>query len=342
MPICKLCGSSGKPTQKFLNYASCAKHFHADCLKLSPSDSNALYDNWSCQYCVKDGRVLRSRTASGSTSVEVRGSSAPISAFTSNQFDILMNKLSKISDDVSEIKSTQHTLKEEISQCRSILEKHSLSIDEHSTAINRHETTLSEHQSDILLCQSDVKSVIQSQSKFEDSIRSLEVKIDQINTNVDFSNRSQPQVLPDQVEILERVRRAHNILVRGVPESSKEEDATIVGNLLDYVEHNASSSMINNIRVGRRDPLKPRPIKVSFTNPMVVSKILRNKKKVARESTFSCYSISDDKTPQQVSELSCLRKELASRRGAGEEGIDIKYINGAPKIIKINKNSPKN
>lgn len=76
-------------------------------------------------------------------------------------------------------------------------------------------------------------------------------------------------------------------------------------------------------------------MKVSFNNPLIVTRILKNKRLLVSSGDLRGYSIADDKTPMQIKELNDLRSELKRRIGAGETDIDIKYISGKPTITKI-------
>lgn len=73
---------------------------------------------------------------------------------------------------------------------------------------------------------------------------------------------------------------------------------------------------------------------MSFNNPLVVSKILKNGKAVAGVPKWQKINISDDKSPMQIKELNDLRIEL-KHRIRGESNIDIKYISGKPTITCI-------
>lgn len=174
-----------------------------------------------------------------------------------------------------------------------------------------------------------------------DLLKSLRESIDNINyrlSNLE-SQIAGPVTLPlrtfeDVVgEAVERISRARNIIVSGVPES------------VDAAE--ASRSIIvttcgsdNNIfatkahRIGKIGS-KPRLIKIEFDRRGDVLHVLKNKDKL-KTSIISKYRVFSDQTLRQRNYLKDLRQELSQRTQQGESNLTIKYFRGTPKIVQDN------
>lgn len=143
--------------------------------------------------------------------------------------------------------------------------------------------------------------------------------------------------------MLDRLRRSHNVLLRGIPESDLGDDTALVSQIIDFVVPKSDAHRVSLERIGLVGRDRPRILRVTFNNPIVVTKLLRNKKVISSVPAWMKFSFSDDKTPLQIGELSQLREELKRRKNAGESNIDIKYVSGVPKIIKISAlENPKN
>lgn len=149
-----------------------------------------------------------------------------------------------------------------------------------------------------------------------------------------------PSVCESMVtEAMERVKRASNVILRGVPEpqgSIRERistDEQYVSNMLSTIIGNEPDlKPVKVVRFGKGSPDHPRLVKVVFPNSAACKRVLRNKNKLST-SPFRGISIQDDKTPKQLAYLRDLREELKSRLDAGEMDLTIKYIRGVPTIV---------
>lgn len=138
----------------------------------------------------------------------------------------------------------------------------------------------------------------------------------------------------DTAEIMERVRRSHNIIIRNVQESNAvEQDTITVNQIFDHIIPQQSHHVISISRIGTHSPPKNRPILVSFSNPSIVKKILRNKKLLKLVDSFRAISLSDDLTPNQSNYLRELRDRLRHRLQQGETDLTIKFLKGVPTIV---------
>lgn len=140
-------------------------------------------------------------------------------------------------------------------------------------------------------------------------------------------------------EIMERERRASNVVLVNVEESAsdsgsvrKAHDESIVKQVLGEV-HGADvyDKVVSVQRLGRREPGKKRPVKVVLKSRQDAISTLKNKSKARKE-----VRLYDDKTPLQRQELQQLRDVLKMRIEKGETNITIKYVKGAPKIVQKN------
>lgn len=162
-------------------------------------------------------------------------------------------------------------------------------------------------------------------AEFEKRISSIEEKVMQLDSKVD--------TMHDTTEVIERIRRSNNIIVRGLPEftgdSSHQEqhDYRTVVNMLssatDGQNHIVAVSRLGKIAGDRS---RPRLVRVEIGNPAIVKKLIRHK-------PGNEIYIDPDLTRIQQNKAYSVRKEYRDRRGAGEEGIRLRYRDGVPEII---------
>lgn len=138
-------------------------------------------------------------------------------------------------------------------------------------------------------------------------------------------------------EVLERERRANNVILVGVKECDsdnggdrKTHDENSVKKILLEMDRdgNYSSKVMTVLRLGRREDGKTRPLKVVLASRQDAILVLKNKSKANR-----LVRIYDDKTPKQREELQQLRDTLKARTELGETNLTIRYVRGVPKIV---------
>lgn len=143
-------------------------------------------------------------------------------------------------------------------------------------------------------------------------------------------------------EVLERERRATNVILVGIKECDsnigserKLFDDLSVKKILQDVNNGGDfcEKVVTVQRLGRRDDGKTRPIKVVLTSRQDAVWVLKNKNKAKKE-----VRIYDDKTPKQREELNRLRDSLNTRVQNGEANLTIRYVKGVPKIVAAQKN----
>ncbi|XP_045474946.1 uncharacterized protein LOC123680873 [Harmonia axyridis] len=113
-------------------------------------------------------------------------------------------------------------LQADLSECRSILVKHSEDLLPHDDALVSHSRSISDHDAKFQSCTSQVLSLAESHRGLAEAVDSAAFRISAIE-----SSRIQPSTGLSNVEpseMLERLRRSHNLLIRGVPETSPDVD----------------------------------------------------------------------------------------------------------------------
>ncbi|CAH2093958.1 unnamed protein product [Euphydryas editha] len=197
--------------------------------------------------------------------------------------------------------------------------------------------------------QKATNDLVSEQTKIKSDIADLKVANTETNTKFDnlatdvqnlketslMSLMSRNTTCEDIVtELHEREVRSKNIIIMGIPEAA--------GNREDRTE--ADSKEVNKIiklafpecpepirihRIGRYKLEKNRAIKVCFPTQETAIKIIRNKSAIKEH-----IKIYHDQTLYQQQYMKKLVEELQQRIKNGETNIKIKYIRGAPKIIK--------
>ncbi len=88
-------------------------------------------------------------------------------------------------------------------------------------------------------------------------------------------------------------------------------------------------------RIGIVADNRPRPVKVCFASSSLARQVFVNRKNL--KSKHADITLSFDRTPAQVKELAELNKSLKERRLLGEKNLTIKFVNGSPEIVVVDK-----
>lgn len=129
-------------------------------------------------------------------------------------------------------------------------------------------------------------------------------------------------------EIIERERRACNVLILGLTElESTADDLTYVNKLLEELPDAPIVSKC--IRIGKIIPNRIRPLKLFLKSNNEVKLLFRDKKFFDSKNL----KLVNDSTPLEQKFLFDLRLELNNRIAAGENNLVIRYIRGIPRIV---------
>jgi hypothetical protein len=186
-----------------------------------------------------------------------------------------------------------------------------------------------------------IHELLQTFTRKRDIIASIEQKIEQKISELQNVNLSSLQFEEVTSEAVERMIRAKNVIIYGVPESSgtaeqgQTKDAAEIRKIISAITPEAIPQKI--IRIGKPNSSNTRLLKVSLSNDLIAKEVLRNKNKLINSDLPRSISISDDKTPKQLEYLKNLRTELQLRRDNGEDNITIKYVKGISSIIESKK-----
>ena len=162
-----------------------------------------------------------------------------------------------------------------------------------------------------------------------------EVKGATSNMHQDDTKKIQEIVTEALNEDKEREKRKPNLMMFRVPESSSidsqeriEYDKKIAAKVLRHLEDR--DDIIGNIkrvfRMGRKHTEQSiRPLKIVFDNPDTKYNFLRNSYKLSAvdDESVRNISISNDRTPTEISQYRKLREELDRRTSEGESNLKI-------------------
>ncbi|KAG5897265.1 hypothetical protein JTB14_013166 [Gonioctena quinquepunctata] len=205
--ICQSCTLKITSLQPRITWCNFPKKYHATCVKLTNSDLAYIQETsqkWSCPQCVT--KLKRSRNAD-SPNEEHQGEMSRIRdekvMSTADQFQIILNELSKLS-------MTQTTLlgpQKEIAEDMSKIKKTQLSLRKDMKKINdnleNHEQRLSTYETIIDQCQINMKELMDSNKKLQES-----------------PHMQIPTTSEDRIEINHLLQGCHN--QRGQIEGKKE------------------------------------------------------------------------------------------------------------------------
>lgn len=168
-----------------------------------------------------------------------------------------------------------------------------------------------------------VPKLIKIVSELQQEITKLKSSITLSNSNEDILN-----------EMAERQKRATNIIIFNLPESSvPDHDYNEVSNIFKDITKEPVE-IIKTTRIGKKNKNGARSLKITLQNAQSALNIIRNRTKLKDKNIF----INADLTPNQRMHFNNTRDELKRRLANGEKDLTIKYIQGVPKIIQKNLN----
>ena len=108
--------------------------------------------------------------------------------------------------------------------------------------------------------------------------------------------------------------------------------------VLTALQPDLNPLQITSHGLGRHNPFnsRPRPIKVVLEKERDVINIIRNSGKLKSIEQYQNISVSYDRTPRQLAQYKQVRQELLERIDKGENNIKLRYVNGVPKIQRLN------
>lgn len=177
-------------------------------------------------------------------------------------------------------------------------------------------------------------------------IVTLQEEIASLKSELVVSKSYEPSLVQTEKviqEVLDRSRRASNIIIYGCDETGNisasvqgERDNGTVRKVL--VGLGSQGDFVSVQRLGRFDPTRgrPRPLKVHLSTESATRSVLRNSVKLKNNADLAGISISRDRTPFEINLYKSIKQELTQRQAEGEPNLRIKYKNGIPTIVSEN------
>ena len=157
-----------------------------------------------------------------------------------------------------------------------------------------------------------------------------------------YSSQPKQQYIDEEREHENIRKKKNNIIIRGLPESNKENDVKAVINLNRAIgnEDFSNKNILNIIRLGENNE-KERPLKVELDSFVTKLKIMRNAKYLLEKPEYNTISIQHDLTKMQMIEYKRLIQQSIEQEEKDREGNFKFRVRGPPgqwKIVKIPKN----
>lgn len=194
--------------------------------------------------------------------------------------------------------------------------------------------------------ESNLKAIGDKLDAHETRIGNVETKIENIEQKLGSATASQSTSDDIIAEISERNKRASNILIYNLNESTSAQapirhkhDLDLIKNMLSAVDPDIKLNNLKCFRVGTQAKGKIRPLKAILSSPSEAKSILRNFKSDLIKSSnalFANVAVGNDRTPKEKLYLDSLKDELRKRSENGEDNLTIKFRNGIPAIVKAN------
>lgn len=327
--ICTICSEVG--TAKFIRCVKCKKHFHYDCVNLSGDDVASLGEDregWTCSACAPGVRQLRSgsqgqRQASQSSAARLDGDvGGGEMMMTVKHFEVLMDQMRNLTSSMERIERRQDDLFKQLSSC--------------SDAITRHAKTLTDHDTALRFCEGEICELRSSQTALSDNLSSIINRMEGVESSIAGGCSPMTVDALSSSEILDRVKKSYNLIITNAPESANSSgDTSLASGIVEHIHRSSSLSLVSvsRLRSKATSNSKPRWMRLVFSNPEVVTNILRNKASLRAHPEYRDISIQDDKTKTQLATLNAVRQELRERQKRGEKDLTIKYIQHTPRIV---------
>lgn len=171
-------------------------------------------------------------------------------------------------------------------------------------------------------------------------------KLEQRVGDIGLPGEEKCGIEPAISEMADREKRASNVMLFGLPESSggdleerRRGEMQEVAALLSLIDESVSTVGVKIHRIGRPESGKIRPVKIVFQNKATALQILKQKKKL---DNIQGRYIKGDLTLMQRKILKNVVAELQRRTESGEKDLKIKYFNSIPKIIQSKQHVKKN
>jgi hypothetical protein len=230
-----------------------------------------------------------------------------------------------------------------------------------SISIQDFMSTIQEFRKEVLISSETLSTAQASQFKdLKDDIKKLssDVKaenallreeVNMLKEKVSSLEGSDSSVTPSSIvthvlhKTYDREKRASNVLIYGVVEPTSSntsqriiDDKVTLDKILRILG-NIDIATPKLIRLGRLRPDVNRPLKAILNSKEEAEKLL----KFFSESRLSCVTLPHnfrtvrDKTDLQRRLLKSCHSELNQRNQDGEEGLQIKYVDGFPKVVLV-------
>lgn len=233
-------------------------------------------------------------------------------------------------------------------QIANLLKKNTISNKDVVSLISQVVNLLLEQKNEIQVA---LQGFLEAQRVKDDRIDALEKEVSELRNNIQSFKNREPSVAlsegsPSDLqastkqfdpfnEINERYSRSKNIIIFNInesqslsPEERSDHDKTHVVQTLQKLELDGNVDF-KVVRIGRPSS-KPRPVKVIFADPSMVTKCLQNKRKLA-----GCrLSVKPDLTLMQRNKIKMVFDELNKRKADGESDLTVRYRDGNPYIAK--------
>lgn len=240
---------------------------------------------------------------------------------------------SSIVDDVSMIKPCQAVLSEEVNAKYTELSR---SLADCVSRVGVHEDALED-------CKTSLDGINSRISNVERSI--AEIKASQVRNEADFGISTGSVSCVSEVidELSEQQKRATNIMVfgaredTGVPKRDRGQvDQRFVVDLFKFLVGDNAPDIKSVFRLGSLQAGRTRPLKVVLSSERSVHLIIKNAAKLKSSEGYKDVAVAFDRTFKQREAFNKLRGELRARLQSGEDGLKIRFVNGAPRIVKLN------
>lgn len=353
--VCCVCERVIKANQHAVECSRCCTWIHKGCSGLSEADFDKFHTiakrsgshDWICTRCSKSevkrisfGIVSDSAPAARSDGLPNRSTRA---GSTSGDSDALQT-----AKPINPSSETVATAEGEVKNLISTLLKK-------TNTNNKDIVNLFSKMFSLLIGQrNELQNIlVEMKSSQCERIDRLQQEVDELKNKVK-SFQATPNILNHEIqgenivdstlfdEMQDRTSRANNVILYNLKESSSDETAARIAHDKIQVRDILQQLTVEGgdyrvVRMGKlANQNKPRPVKVIFSNSNVVHNCLKNKKKLAGNIYLNA-----DLTPMQRKQFQQCRMELQARKANGEDDLIIRYIKGAPKLLKASK-QPKN
>ncbi|XP_044748723.1 uncharacterized protein LOC123309599 [Coccinella septempunctata] len=237
MPSFHSCSKPVPKADESIQCSTCLCTFHLVCGNLTPADRTSLIvlgKKWCCNYCTSSRRLKRAEAAAVSQ-IQQTSPLADDAPVTMREFKLLMEKISFQCNALDNLTTAVTSMKEDIAGIKLSQERLTAQVSRCTSRLDEHESKLTSQGDSLQKLGTDLSSLSSHLSQVENEVTNFHGFAEKLKNEI-VNDLPVPTTSVEYPELIDRVRRSHNIIARFVPENSdSSSDESTVKQIVDQI-----------------------------------------------------------------------------------------------------------